>query len=110
MSEKLESIAEEVRKDLHLAYKQKEMMQKLISSEEYQYMKGVLEKQVDYRIRELLVMPQSEGDVVRKTYSSGEIAGIKLALDFPEALLEGATETINMMKRNEEEFEYGKEE
>lgn len=105
------TLEEAARNELKEARNQKEMMLNLVNFAPYKYVVELLQKQIDARIHEILGMPMSRDDEVKRTYSSGEIAGIKIAMEFPKILLEGAIETIELEKRNEnEEFRNGQEE
>lgn len=102
MSDKQPTIEEFVHDDIKEAYKNKEMMQDLLAFPAFIYVCELLQKQIDARIHEILGMPSSRDDEVKRTYSSGEIAGIKIALNFPKLLLEGAQGSIELEKRMKE--------
>ena len=83
------------------AFIQKRKMADLLEYTPFLLFKELLEKQIEYRLRELLVMPTGSDDVIRRTYSCGEVAGMKIALAFPSVLIDGAQATIDMQKAYE---------
>lgn len=87
------------------AFTQKKRMQELLENPAFILFTELLQKQVDYRVTQLLLMPDGMDDMVRRTYSSGEVAGIKIALAFPKILIETATETMAIINYNRKELE-----
>lgn len=61
-----------------------------------------LETQLKRRFSDLVGFPQNLDKIVQNTYTSGEIAGIKLALEFVDSLIEFAQATIDMEKAIQE--------
>lgn len=66
----------------------------LKEQEGYKYMRMKLKEQLAYRFAEHFQMPAGMDNAVRNLYTSGEIAGIKLALDFVDTLIEAIKESM----------------
>lgn len=92
------------------ATRQRALMGSLIDDPSFVYFKEQMQAQIDNRLRELLMIPRSVDDMIQKAYNMGEMAGIKLAIDFPEVLVEYAKsslESINRSEEIEEDANYG---
>lgn len=85
------------------AWTQKKLMQALVEFKSFLVLSELLEKQMEARIHEMLVMPQGHDDMVRRTYSAGEIAGIKIALNLPRLLIDGAQATLDLLNAKEKD-------
>lgn len=79
----------------------KRSMNNLLENEDFKTMTKILNSQIEQRIHEMLVMPDGMDGMVKRTYSSGEIAGMKIALNLPQILIEGAQSTIDITKTKE---------
>lgn len=86
------------------ATKQKSQMVRLLDSPDWKAYAKLLQVQIDRRLVELLSMPKSGDDIVAKTYTMGELAGIKLALDYPQVLIGYAEANIELevFRQNQE--------
>lgn len=60
-----------------------------------------LETQIKRRTADLIAFPSNIDKIPQNIYTSGEIAGIKLALEFADTLLSYAQATIDMEKHLE---------
>lgn len=109
MKPDIESKEEAVNEELRLALQHKEMMLNLLSFKPFVETCKLLQIQIDKRMHEILTMPMTQDDLVKKTYASGEIAGLKIAINFPQTLLDGAISEIEFEKKREE-MENGTEE
>lgn len=103
MKRDIEDLDDSIRKDLREAVSRKEKMEILLASSEYRAMVKLLEQQVALLTRQVLEMPTSQDDLVKKAYSSGQIAGLKIAIDFPSITIEDAQAAIDVAKKLEEE-------
>lgn len=90
------------------AVSQKQLMSGLVEHSAFKFFVKAVEAQIDKRLHLLLVPPSGADDVVQKTYSAGEIAGMKVAINLPQIMIETAQGTIDMIKVNNERKE-GKE-
>ena len=81
------------------AVSQKRKMTELLEDENFKFFISLLQAQTDKRIHEMLVMPTGMDDAVRRIYSNGEVAGLKIAINFPQILIDGSQGTIDMIKR-----------
>lgn len=97
-----DDIEHEIERVLNLAHEQKRKMKDLLDYSSFQFYVAELEEQIDKRLNEVLVMPRGADDVIQRTYMSGEIAGIKLALNLPQVLIEYAQESIDSARVKEE--------
>src|SRR5882672_2583806 len=80
------------------AVSQKRQMLELIEHDSFKVLVKLLDAQIEMRIHTMLVMPNGMDDAVRRIYASGEIAGLKIALNFPQLVIEGAQGTIDLIK------------
>lgn len=61
----------------------------------WKWLRQVMENQVGTRIGTLvLTAPEGLDDMVRKAYATGEVAGLKLAMDLPQASLDTIDEDL----------------
>lgn len=97
-----EELEELVRKEESEIYKMRDAMKALLANEYYQMVVEKINAQIDARIHETLVMPVSQDDLVKKTYAMGEIAGLKIAINYPKIALEGIETHIQMSKMKEQ--------
>lgn len=95
-------IASERAKLLSEARLQKSAMVRLLDTTEWKTYSSGLQEQIDRRVVELLTMPMGADDVIKKTYTTGELAGIKLALAYPQVLIEYAQSSIDSERVREE--------
>lgn len=78
--------------------KAQERKRELISLSEhpgFQYLLSHLKEQITARITENLQIPAGIDGVVKMMYVNGEIAGIKLSLDFVNIMISSCQEAIN---------------
>lgn len=94
----LEANDETRAKQLEDAVQLKRSMKELLENKAFKVMQEKLDEQVELRIRSMLVMPEGADDVVKRTYSCGEIAGMKIARDFAQIQLDGAQGTIEFLQ------------
>ena len=75
-----------------LAYnsKLKNAMEVLISNTSFQFFCELLQEQYDLRLKQVLQMPESADDIIKRTYVAGEIATFRVVINMPQLLLEGA--------------------
>lgn len=85
---------EDPRVQLNEARSAIEKMKRLLSNNDYRYVQAVIQNQIDARMHRILVRPEGVDDVQRKVYDSGELAGLKIASNFAQILLEGAQGTV----------------
>lgn len=97
-----DEIEHERAKLLSEARLQKTAMVRLLDTPEWKTYAGELQKQTNRRLVELLAMPLGADDVIKKTYTTGELAGIKLALEYPQVLIEYAQSSIDSERVREE--------
>jgi len=83
------------------ALSQKKKMEELQEISSFIFFKELLEKQIEYRIRKMLIMPEGTDDVVKRTYSCGEIAGMKMALDYPGVLISLAEDVMRLTRKRD---------
>lgn len=88
---------------LSLSIKQKGQMARLLETEGWQTYSNLVQTQIDTRIFELLSEPNSSDDVVKKTYNTGVLAGLKMAQAYPKILMDMMQENINVEKFREEQ-------
>lgn len=81
---------------------QKSSMVRLLENRDFQMYVVELQKQIDQRLNELLTQPKGADDLVQKTYNTGEMAGLKLAVDLPKVLVEYAQTSIDSARIREE--------
>jgi hypothetical protein len=91
-------------KQLSEAISQKRLLQGLIEHSAFKFYVTLLEKQIEKRIHHMLIMPSGMDEMIQKNYASGEIAGLKIAANFPQVMIETLQGTIDMMKFNENEL------
>lgn len=94
-------------KEFSEAISQKRKMNDLLENENFKFFSKILNSQIEQRIHNMLVMPEGMDDAVKRIYSSGEIAGMKIALNLPQILIETSQGTIDMIKTNEGRNENG---
>ena len=88
-------------KQLQEALIQKGKMKKLLDDPSFLLLREMVENQITRRVRsEIMPMPMGADDVVKRTYSSGEIAGMQMVLDLPQMLFDSAQSTIDLINRN----------
>lgn len=92
------------------AIEQKHAMKALQELPAFLTYQKLLAAQIDYRLEELTKSRPGLDDAIRNTHSIGEIAGIKLALHFPEALIGEADDAIAVNRHLLEQGLYTEEE
>jgi uncharacterized protein (DUF302 family) len=102
-----EEIEHEKARLLMQAHEQKRAMQKLMETSEYQILQNYLKSQFEQLTVIVMSMPSGADDVVKNTYSAGQAAGLKIALDGPSLLIEYAQSSIDSARKEEEEISDG---
>lgn len=97
-----EEINHEREKLLAQARLQKSSMVRLLDSTDWKTLASELQAQIDRRFLEMLTMPLGADDVIKKTYIAGELAGLKVALDYPQVLIDYAQSSIDSARIQEE--------
>lgn len=80
----------------------KDAMDFLVKSPQFAIFREHLQQQFDLRIAQVLQMPMSADDLIKRTYVAGEIATFRVILNTPELLIEGAKEMIESARVYEE--------
>lgn len=91
-------------KMLAQAHEQKRMMNDLKELRSYQAYKEYLQNQYDQLVRLVLSVPMGQDDLIKNAYSAGQAAGIKIALDTPEMLINFAQTSIDLARAEEEDY------
>lgn len=86
------SLEENIRKGVEL----KTLMRDLQESDAFKTFCALLKQQCDFRIDELCKTRPGLDGAVENTHTIGEIAGLRIALNFAEALIEQASDSIKM--------------
>lgn len=90
-------------RQLEDALVQRTKMRRLMEEESFLLLREMVENQITRRVRsEIMPMPMGTDDVVKRTYSAGEIAGMQMVLDMPQMLYDSAQGTIDLINRNRE--------
>lgn len=84
------------------AISQKRKMTELLENENFKFFAKLLETQIEMRIHSMLIIPNGMDELIQRNYSSGEIAGLKIALNFPQVMIETLEGNIEMLKRGNE--------
>lgn len=87
------------------ALSQKKKLEALGENEEFKYFKKLIETQIEMRVHQSLMMPNGLDDVVKRIYSSGEIAGMKVAINLPKVIVDGLNGSIKFIKAQMEQKE-----
>lgn len=82
-----------------------EKMRRLLNNGDYRYVQVIVQNQINARMHRMLVRPEGVDDVQRKVYDAGELAGLKIAANFAQILLEGAQGTVEQYRHLIEEDE-----
>lgn len=101
--EQEESLDEQLSK----ALLEKRKFEELLENEDFKYFKNLVEKQVEMRVHQSLIMPNGVDDVVKRIYASGEIAGLKIAINFPQVMMDGMNGSVKFIKAQMEQKEKG---
>ena len=80
----------------------KDAMEVLLKTPSFQFFQKLLQEQYDLRMTQVLQMPESADDIIKRTYVSGEVATFRVVINMPELLLEGAKEMIESARVYEE--------
>src|SRR5688572_32298715 len=80
------------------AVEQKRMMLELKENPSFQKLMEKLKTQLERRYSALVGFPSNIDKIVQNTYTSGEIAGIKLALEMADTLITYSQAVIDMEK------------
>lgn len=92
-------------KQLSDAHSSKRMLEELIEDKNFKHLVELVGGQIKAREHEVLVMPGGLDDVIKRIYSSGEIAGMKIVVNLPEVIAGTLKETIELINRQIEKKE-----
>ena len=90
---------------LSKAHSSKRMLEELIEDKNFKHLLELVEAQIKAREHEILVMPGGLDDVIKRIYSSGEVAGMKIVINLPEILIGTLKENIELLNRQIEKQE-----
>lgn len=85
------------------AIAQKSAMVALKDDTRFKLFQAGLQKQIDARFTESLNMPMGLDSVVSDLYKKGEMAGLKLAIDYADVMIEFAQANILTYRATEDE-------
>ena len=80
----------------------KDAMEFLIKTPQFALFREHLQEQFDLRLKQVLQMPMSADDVIKRTYVAGEIATFRVVINMPELFIEGAKNMIESARVYEE--------
>lgn len=86
------SLEENIRKGIEI----KSLMKELKENEAFRLYCDLLKRQCDFRTDELCKTRPGLDGAIENTHTIGEIAGIRIALNFVEAVVEEASDAIQM--------------
>lgn len=85
------------------ALSEKKKLEELSENENFKVFKKLIEAQIEMRVHQSLMMPNGLDDVVKRIYSSGEIAGMKVAINLPRVIVDGLNGSVKFIKAQMEQ-------
>lgn len=103
MDEDEEFQEENLDAQLSEALSQKKKLEDLSENENFKVFKKLIEAQIEMRTHQAFIMPNGLDDVVKRIYSSGEIAGMKVAINLPQVIVDGLSGSVKFIKAQMEQ-------